>query len=90
MMTLNEKIYALEAMTSMNNTYLGQIEKGKDNKVMVYATKEGFKLVFTSFYNNRTECDRSECDLLDSDHVSRELEHLGYSQSFIDVVLSML
>lgn len=89
-MTMNERIIALEAITSMNNTYLGQIEKGRDNKVVVYGTKEGFKLVFTSFSNNRTECDRKECNLLDGDHVARELEHLGYSNSFIDVVLSML
>ena len=89
-MTMNERIYVLEAKTSMNNTYLGQIEKGRDNKVAVYGTKEGFKLVFTFFYNDRTECDRKECNLLDGDHVARELEHLGYSQSFIDVILSML
>ena len=87
---MNERIIALEAITSMNNTYLGQIEKGRNNKVAVYGTKEGFKLVFTSFYNNRTECNRKECNLLDADHVARELEYLGYSQSFIDVVLSML
>ena len=87
---MNERIYVLEVKARMNNTYLGQIEKGKDNKVAVYGTKKGFKLVFTSFSNNRTECDRKECDLLDGDHVARELEHLGYSQSFIDVILSML
>jgi hypothetical protein len=66
------------------NTYLGQIEKGKNNKVEVYATKEGFKLIFN--YNGNV----SECDLLDSDHIARELKHLGYYQSFIDVILSML
>jgi len=63
---------------------LGKIENGKD-KVVVYATEEGFKLTFTS-NGVRKECD----DLLDSDHVARELKHLGYSESFIDVVLSML
>lgn len=62
---------------------LGKIEMGKD-KVVVYATEEGFKLIFTS------NVKRTECDLLDSDHVARELKHLGYSNSFIDVVLSML
>jgi hypothetical protein len=62
---------------------LGKIENGRD-KVVVFATEEGFKLVFTS------NGIRKECDLLDSDHVARELKHLGYSNSFIDVVLSML
>jgi hypothetical protein len=65
------------------NTYLGQIEKGKD-KVMVYGTEEGFKLIFNSNGNI------IQCDLFDSDHISRELEHIGYSQSFIDVILTML
>ena len=62
---------------------LGKIENGKD-KVVVFATEEGFKLVFTS------NGIRKECDLLDSDHVARELEYLGYSESYIDVILSML
>jgi hypothetical protein len=65
------------------STYLGQIEKGND-KVMVYGTKEGFKLIFNSNGNI------IQCDLFDSDHVARELEHLGYSESFINVILSML
>ena len=87
-MTINE-IYKsplfLEGVYRMNNTYLGQIEKGKD-KVIVFGTKEGFKLVFNP--NDKTK--RKECNLLDGDHIARELEHLGYSQSFIDVVLTML
>jgi hypothetical protein len=62
---------------------LGKIENGKD-KVVVFATEEGFKLTFTS------NGIRKECDLLDSDHVARELEYLGYSESYIDVILSML
>ena len=85
-MTMNqiyESPFFLEGVHRMNNTYLGQIEKGKD-KVVVCGTKEGFSLTFIS--NDK----RSVCELLDSDHVARELEHLGYSQSFINVVLSML
>jgi hypothetical protein len=62
---------------------LGKIQNGRD-EVVVFATEEGFKLTFTSKFK------RSECDLLDSDHVARELEYLGYSKSFIDVILSML
>ena len=62
---------------------LGKIQNGRD-EVVVYATEEGFKLVFT------TKFKRTECDLFDSDHVARELEHLGYSKSYIDVILSML
>jgi hypothetical protein len=65
------------------NTYLGQIEI-MHGKVMAYATKEGFKLIFNSNGNI------IQCDLLDSEHVARELEHRGYSKSFIDVVLTML
>jgi hypothetical protein len=65
------------------NTYLGQIEKGND-KVMVYATKEGFKLIFNSNGNI------SQCDLFDADHIARELEDNGYSISFINIILSML
>jgi hypothetical protein len=65
------------------NTYLGQIEKGND-RLSVYGTQEGFKLIFNSNGNI------SQCDLFDSDHVARELEHLGYSQPYIDVILSML
>ena len=63
---------------------LGKIQNGRD-EVVVFATEEGFKLIITTKFK-RTECD----DLFDSDHVARELEHRGYSQSFIDVVLSML
>lgn len=85
-MTINE-IYKsplfLEGVYRMNNTYLGQIEKGQD-KVIVFGTKEGFLLTITS--NDK----RSVCNLLDGDHIARELEYRGYSQSFIDVVLTML
>ena len=63
--------------------YLGQIEKG-DDRLSVYGTQEGFKLIFNS--NDK----KSECDLLDGDHVARELQHLGYPESYIDVILSML
>jgi len=64
-------------------TYLGQIEKGND-RLSVYGTQEGFKLIFN--FNGK----KSECDLLDGDHVARELKYLGYSDSYIDVILSML
>jgi len=66
------------------NTYLGQIEKGL-SKVMVYYNDNGYLL---TFYSNGNKL--AYCELLDSDHTARELEHRGYSQSFIDVILSML
>jgi hypothetical protein len=66
------------------NTYLGQIEKGID-KVMVYYNDYGYVLTFHSNGNKM-----SYCELLDSDHVARELEYNGYSISFINIILSML
>jgi hypothetical protein len=66
------------------DTHLGKIEIGKD-KVVVLANSKGFVLCF---YSNNERLSR--CELLDADHVARELEYLGYSKSFIDVVLSML
>jgi hypothetical protein len=66
------------------NNYLGQIEKGM-SKVMVYYNDNGYVLVF---YSNQNKM--SYCELLDSDHVARELKHNNYSESFINVILSML
>jgi|688.fasta_scaffold833063_1 hypothetical protein len=66
------------------NTYLGQIEQGL-SKVMVYYNDYGYVLTFHSNGNQM-----SYCELLDADHVARELEHNNYSESFIDVILSML
>jgi len=66
------------------NTYLGQIENGK-HKVMVYSNDNGYVL---TFHTNGNQL--SYLELFDDDHIIRELRHLGYLQSFIDVVLSML
>ena len=68
----------------MEKKYLGQIEC-KLSKVMVYATKEGYSL---SIY--RKEYLIHECNLLDDDHVYRELQSMGYKKSYIKVILSML
>ena len=68
----------------MEKKYLGQIEF-KLNKIMVYATKEGYSL---SIY--RKEYLIHECNLLDDDHVWRELRAIGYKKSYIKVILSML
>jgi len=66
------------------DTHLGKIEIGKD-KVVVLANSKGFVLCF---YSNNERLAR--CELLDSDHVARELQHRGFTESFIDVILSML
>ena len=73
-----------EEIDMLWDKHLGKIEIGKD-KVVVLANSKGFVLCF---YSNNERLSR--CELLDSDHVARELEHLGYSESFIDVILSML
>ena len=65
-----------------NNTYNFLISSSLNPVIFTI----GFKLVFNP--NDKTK--RKECNLLDGDHVARELEHLGYSQSFINVVLTML
>ena len=68
----------------MEKTYLGQIEQGI-TKVMVYYIDSGY---FLEFYTN----DRvmAECELLDDDHVWRELKMRGFKKSFRKVILSML
>jgi len=68
----------------MNKTYLGQIEKGL-HKVMVYYNDNGFVLDF--YTNDRVV---AECELLDDDHVWRELKARGFNKSFRNVILSML
>ena len=68
----------------MERVYLGQIEKGID-KVMVYYNDNGYEIDF--FRNDRLT---DNCQLLDDDHVWRELEHRGYKKSFRKVILSML
>jgi hypothetical protein len=65
-------------------SYLGQIEQGL-SKVMVYSNDYGYVL---TFHSNGNEV--SYCELLDADHIARELEHNNYTNSFIDVILSML
>jgi len=73
----------LDSINRMWNKYLGQIEIGNE-KVIVYANDKGYLL--TIYSNDK----RVDCQLLDTEHTARELEHRGYSQSFIDVILSML
>ena len=67
-----------------DETYLGNIEQGITN-LKVYANDYGYKLYFYSNGNLMTEC-----ELLDSDHVWRELKARGYKKSIRKVVLSML
>lgn len=64
--------------------YLGNIEQGITN-LKVYANDYGYKLYIYSNGNLM-----AECELLDSDHVWRELEARGYKKSIRKVVLSML
>jgi len=68
----------------MGKTYLGQIEKGLQ-RVKVFYNEKGFVLEF--YFNDRIQ---AECELLDSDHVWRELEARGFKKSFRKVILSML
>ena len=65
-------------------TYLGQIEQGI-TKVMVYYIDSGYLI---EFYTNDNL--QAECDLLDDDHVWRELKARGFKKSFRKVILSML
>lgn len=64
--------------------YLGNIEKGITN-LKVYANDYGYKIYIYSNGNLMTEC-----ELLDSDHVWRELRARGYKKSVCKVVLGML
>lgn len=64
--------------------YLGNIEKGITN-LKVYAIDYGYKIYIYSNGNLM-----AECELLDSDHVWRELRARGYKKSFCKVVLAML
>ena len=68
----------------MDNIYLGQIEQGL-SKVMVYYNDNGYVL---RIYSNDNLM--HECELLDDDHVWRELRARGYKKSFCKVILSML
>ena len=68
----------------MERVYLGQIEKGLD-KVVVYYNEGGYEIDF--FRNDRL---MANCQLLDDDHVWRELKERGYKKSFRKVILSML
>ena len=74
--------------------YLGQIEIG-NKKVKAHSfvnpnAKE--HEMYSGFILEFFEDDSltASCELLDDDHVSRELTHLGYNESFINVILSML
>jgi hypothetical protein len=64
--------------------YLGNIEQGITN-LKVYANDYGYKIYIYSNGNLM-----AECELLDSDHVWRELRARGYKKSVCKVVLSML
>jgi hypothetical protein len=64
--------------------YLGNIEQGITN-LKVYANDYGYKIYIYSNGNLM-----AECELLDSDHVWRELRARGYKKSFCKVVLGML
>jgi hypothetical protein len=68
----------------MEKTYLGQIEKGLQ-RVKVFYNEKGFVLDF--YFNDRLT---DECELLDDDHVWRELKARAYGKSFRKVILSML
>jgi hypothetical protein len=68
----------------MEKTYLGQIEKGLQC-VKVFYNEKGFVLKF--YFNDRIQ---AECELLDDDHVWRELKARGFKKSFRKVILSML
>jgi hypothetical protein len=68
----------------MEQTYLGQIEQGL-TKVMVYYNDKGY--VIDIYFNDRIQ---AECELLDDDHVWRELKARGFKKSFRKVILSML
>jgi hypothetical protein len=68
----------------MEKIYLGQVEKGI-SKVMVYYNPNGY--VIDIFSNDNLMV---SCELLDSDHVWRELKARGFKKSFRKVILSML
>jgi hypothetical protein len=68
----------------MEKIYLGQVEKGI-SKVMVYYNPNGY--VIDIFSNDNLMV---SCELLDSDHVWRELKERGFKKSFRKVILSML
>ena len=68
----------------MEKVYLGQIEQGL-TKVKVYYNPNGY--VIGIYFNDRIQ---AECELLDDDHVWRELRARGYKKSFCKVILSML
>jgi hypothetical protein len=68
----------------MEKIYLGQVEKGI-SKVMVYYNPNGY--VIDIFSNDNLMV---SCELLDSDHVWRELKEMGFKKSFRKVILSML
>ena len=69
---------------SEEKVYLGQIEKGL-TKVKVYYNPNGY--VIDIYFNDRIQ---AECELLDDDHVWRELKERGFKKSFIKVIISML
>jgi hypothetical protein len=68
----------------MEKIYLGQVEKGI-TKVMVYYNPNGY--VIDIFSNDNLMV---SCELLDSDHVWRELKARGFKKSYRKVILSML
>ena len=68
----------------MEVIYLGQIEQGL-HKVAIYYNDNGYVL---RIYSNDNLM--QECELLDDDHVWRELRSRGYKKSFCKVILSML
>lgn len=79
-----EENFVLVTDLTDEEIYLGNIEKGITN-LKVYANDYGYKLYIYSNGNLMTEC-----ELLDSDHVWRELKARGYKKSIRKVVLSML
>ena len=68
----------------MEKIYLGQVEKGI-TRVMVYYNPNGY--VIDIFSNDNLMV---SCELLDSDHVWRELKARGFKKSYRKVILSML
>ena len=68
----------------MEKTYLGQIERGLQS-VKVFYNEKGY--VLDIYFNDRII---AECELLDDDHVWRELKARGFKKSFRKVILSML
>ena len=65
-------------------TYLGQIESHID-RVMVYYNDDGYEIDF--FSKNKLI---ASCQLLDDDHVWRELKARGYKKFYRRVIINML